>query len=55
MENFINWFTNELPPLLQLMVGMFIALGTFKLLSIAVDRIKGKQDTPEEEEKKKED
>ncbi|NIQ03411.1 MAG: hypothetical protein GWM98_26085 [Nitrospinaceae bacterium] len=35
-ENFIN----ELPPLLQLILGMFIALGTFKLLVVITDKIK---------------
>ena len=37
MENFYNWFTNELPPLLQLLFGMFISLGVFKLMSVLVD------------------
>lgn len=49
MEKLFNWFTNDLPPLLQLMVGMFIALATFKLLTAGVDLIKGNKD------KKKED
>ena len=37
IEEFYNWFANELPPLLQLMFGMFISLGMFKLMSVIVD------------------
>jgi len=37
MEEFYNWFSNELPPLLQLLFGMFISLGVFKLMSVIVD------------------
>ncbi len=37
MEELYNWFSNELPPLLQLMFGMFISLGMFKLMSVIVD------------------
>jgi len=48
MEKFYNWFTNELPPLLQLLGGMFIALATFKLLSVGVDLIKGNKDKKED-------
>jgi len=36
MEEFYNWFANELPPLLQLMFGMFISLGVFKLTTVFV-------------------
>jgi hypothetical protein len=37
MEEFYNWFSNELPPLLQLVFGMFISLGVFKLMTVIVD------------------
>ena len=37
MEELYNWFTNELPPLLQLLFGMFISLGVFKLMTVIVD------------------
>ena len=37
MEEFYNWFANELPPLLQLLFGMFISLGVFKLMTLIVD------------------
>ena len=37
MEELYNWFSNELPPLLQLLFGMFISLGVFKLTSVIVD------------------
>lgn len=37
MEELYNWFANELPPLLQLMFGMFISLGMFKLMTVIVD------------------
>jgi len=37
MEELSNWFTNELPPLLQLIFGMFISLGVFKLMTVIVD------------------
>jgi len=37
MEELYNWFTNELPPLLQLVFGMFISLGVFKLMTMIVD------------------
>ena len=41
MEQLYNWFEsflNELPPLLQLIVGMFIALGVFKLMNMAFEK-----------------
>ena len=37
MEELYNWFANELPPLLQLIFGMFISLGVFKLMTVIVD------------------
>ena len=37
MEELYSWFTNELPPLLQLVFGMFISLGVFKLMTVIVD------------------
>ncbi|MDH3256359.1 MAG: hypothetical protein OEM27_01980 [Nitrospinota bacterium] len=37
MEELYNWFSNELPPLLQLLFGMFISLGVFKLITVIVD------------------
>jgi len=37
MEELYNWFANELPPLLQLLFGMFISLGVFKLMTVIVD------------------
>lgn len=40
MEQLYLWFEtliNKLPPMLQLIFGMFIALGTFKLLVVCVD------------------
>jgi hypothetical protein len=37
MEEFYNWFSNELPPLLQLVFGMAISLGVFKLTTVIVD------------------
>ncbi len=40
-------FINKLPPLLQLIFGMLIALGTFKLLVVVVDRIKRDDDKGE--------
>ncbi len=33
-------FLNKLPPLLQLIVGIFIALGVFKILTIVFDFFK---------------
>ena len=41
MEQLYNWFEsflNELPPLLQLMVGIFIALGVFKLMNLVFEK-----------------
>ncbi len=37
MEELYNWFVNDLPPLLQLLFGMFISLGVFKLMTVIVD------------------
>jgi hypothetical protein len=37
MEELYSWFTNELPPLLQLLFGMFISLGVFKLMTMIFD------------------
>jgi hypothetical protein len=37
MEELYIWFTSELPPLLQLLFGMFISLGVFKLMTVIVD------------------
>jgi len=37
MEELYNWFSKELPPLLQLLFGMFISLGVFKLMTVIVD------------------
>jgi len=40
LEQLVQWFEaflNELPPFLQLIVGMFISLGIFKLLTVVVD------------------
>ena len=40
MDQLVKWFEsflNELPPFLQLVLGMLLALGVFKLLSLAVD------------------
>jgi len=37
MEELYNWFSNELPPLLQLLFGMFISLGVFKLTTVIVE------------------
>lgn len=40
MEQLAQWFEsflNKLPPFLQLILGMFIALGIFKLLTVVVD------------------
>jgi hypothetical protein len=37
MEELYNWFSKELPPLLQLLFGMFISLGVFKLMTVLVD------------------
>jgi hypothetical protein len=37
MEEFYNWFSKELPPLLQLVFGMSISLGVFKLMTVIVD------------------
>ena len=40
MEQLAQWFEsflNKLPPFLQLILGMFIALGVFKLLTVVVD------------------
>jgi len=40
LEQLAQWFEsflNKLPPLLQLILGMFIALGVFKLLTVIVD------------------
>lgn len=40
MEQLVQWFEsflNELPPFLQLIVGMLISLGIFKLLTVVVD------------------
>jgi len=43
MEQMYLWFEtflNKLPPLLQLILGMLMALGFFKLLVVMADRIK---------------
>jgi hypothetical protein len=37
MEEFYNWYSTELPPLLQVVFGMFISLGMFKLMTVIVD------------------
>lgn len=37
MEELYNWFTNDLPPFLQLLFGMFISLGVFKLMTVIFD------------------
>jgi hypothetical protein len=37
MEEFFNWYSTELPPLLQVIFGMFISLGVFKLMTVIVD------------------
>ena len=40
VDQLVQWFEaflNELPPFLQLIVGMFISLGIFKLLTVVVD------------------
>jgi hypothetical protein len=37
MEELYNWYSTELPPLLQLLFGMFISLGVFKLMTVIVD------------------
>ncbi len=40
MEQLAQWFEsflNELPPFLQLVIGMLIAVGVFKLLTVIVD------------------
>lgn len=40
MEQLVQWFEsflNKLPPFLQMILGIFIALGMFKLLTVAVD------------------
>jgi len=40
LEQLVQWFEsflNELPPFLQLIVGMLISLGIFKLLTVVVD------------------
>ena len=50
MEQLGQWFEsflNELPPFLQLLFGMFIALGVFKLLNVIVDAYQ-KRNTPDE-------
>ena len=50
LEQLAQWFEsflNQLPPFLQLLVGMFIALGVFKLLNVVVDAYQ-KRNTPDE-------
>jgi len=40
LEQLVQWFEsflNELPPFLQLVIGMLIAVGMFKLLTVVVD------------------
>lgn len=52
MAEIYQWFTNELPPIMQMMAGMAIALATFKLLNVGVELIQGKKkESPKEEEK----
>ncbi len=40
MEQLVQWFEsflNELPPFLQLVISLLIAMGGFKLLTLVVD------------------
>jgi len=42
-QSLYEWFEtflNELPPLLQLVLGMLIAVGVYKLLALTVDALK---------------
>lgn len=43
MQELYNWFANDLPPLLQLLFGMFISLGVFKLMTIIVNNFQKKK------------
>ncbi len=46
-------FINKLPPMLQLIFGMFIALGTFKLLVVCVDFFQKDEKKDDEKDEKK--
>jgi hypothetical protein len=47
MEEFFNWYSTELPPLLQVVFGMFISLGVFKLLTVIVDAYQNRKKNEE--------
>ncbi len=47
MEELYNWFANDLPPLLQLLFGMFISLGVFKLTTVIVDAYQNRKKNEE--------
>jgi len=47
MEEFFNWYSTELPPLLQVVFGMFISLGVFKLLTVIVDAYQSRKKNEE--------
>ncbi len=56
MEQLYLWFEtliNQLPPMLQLIFGMFIALGSFKLLVVCVELFQ--KDEKKDDEKSKEE
>jgi len=54
MAEIYQWFTNELPPIMQMMAGMAIALATFKLLNVGVELVQGKKkESPKEKEEEK--
>ncbi len=46
MEQLAQWiesFLNELPPFLQLVIGMLITVGVFKLLTVVVDAFQNRK------------
>ena len=45
---FIEGFVQKLPPLLQLILGMFIALGLFKVIMLIADYVEDKRSDDEQ-------
>jgi hypothetical protein len=47
MEELYNWYATELPPLLQVVFGMLISLGEFKLMTVIVDAYQNRKKNEE--------
>jgi hypothetical protein len=47
MEELYNWYATELPPFLQVVFGMLISLGVFKLMTVIVDAYQNRKKNEE--------